>query len=192
MWDLLHWVSECSLYCDRSNIVVKATKLLSTELVRLAFSPLCPLHMPESLCLSAWKNLFVSSNCENVAVVRYSQMTCFWVDTLTGDGFLSCKVKGVFLLSELTDTVALACSVWMHYSTSRPRWGYFTLSWTSKLPCGSSLMCSLCLQCLPVVDSSLEGHTHGSLHLPCWNLYQYSLSSLTGNRSNLLLLIKPL
>lgn len=108
-----------------------ASGLLSTEFVRLAFLALRPLHTPESL--SAEMNPFVSQRCR--------QMTCFWGDSLTGDDrrwILVMLSEGSFLPGWATGTVTLACWVWAHCSTSRPKWGYFTLSWTSKPSYGSS------------------------------------------------------
>lgn len=140
VWDFLPWVSSCCLNYDRSNIVVKATKLSSTEFVCLAFLPLCPLHMPESLSLSAEMNFFVSSHCETVALLKPNDMFLearVWQE-MAGRWILVMLSAGSFPPDWATGRVTLACWVWMHYSSSRPRWGYFTLSWTSKPSNGSS------------------------------------------------------
>lgn len=82
-------------------------------------------------------------------------------DSLTGDGRRWSLVR----LSEGSFSSSL--SLWHNdismLSLDAPRWGYFTLSRTSKPSYGSSYELTL-LICLPAFESSLEGHSHDSLH----------------------------
>lgn len=68
---------------------------------------------------------------------------------MTGDGSTSCRARGVFPPRWAPGTLTLACGVWMHYPSSRPKGEAISHSLGVQSRCAAAAS-----------ESSLERHTH--------------------------------